>query len=399
MRADTKLKVLGELSQFDVCGSPQAFVTHKTSPRFPFIYHSIGENNEGNSTRLFKILQTNACEHNCSYCANRKDRNFERLSFTPKELAETFMYYYEENLVEGCFISSAINKGVEASQQSVLDTIKLLRKKYKYEGYIHTKILPGVDEEMIREVAKYSDRLSINLEAPGDEWLSKMSKHKKFSNILSQLQSIAKISEEKKLKSGVTTQFMVGGTNESDKEIMNLVSKLYKEFKLRRVYYSGFMPIENTPLENLSPCFPQRELRLYQADSLIRQYNFTSEELPFDSKGLLPINEDPKLAWAKQHLDLFPIEINKASFEELLRVPGFGKISADKIIEARQINKITTLDTLKRLGAPISKARNFITLENHFFPTKSPELEAKYTDKAGAVGKLLQKQLFLWEEM
>lgn len=397
MRADSKLKVLGEGSQFDVCGYPQAFVTHKPSPRFSFIYQAIGENG-GSSTRLFKVLQSNVCENKCSYCANRNGRDFEQLSFTPKELSELFMQYYTEGLVEGCFISSSIDKQANLSQESVIETIKLLRKKHKYEGYIHTKILPGIGEDMIDEAAKYSDRLSINLEAPGQAWLSKIAKDKKFDTLLSQLKVISKIAEEKKLKSGVTTQFIVGGAGESDKILLNLVAKLYKELKLRRIYYSGFIPVKDTPLENIPQCPHARELRLYQADSLIRQYNFSADELPFEGNGLLPLSEDPKLAWAKKHTELFPIEVNTANFNELIRIPGFGKISAAKIIEARKSAKINTLDSLKKLGAPVAKARNFITLDGHFFPAKhASELQA--CEKTGPVGKLSQKQLFLWEEL
>lgn len=398
MRADSKLKVLGEGAQFDVCGYPQAFVTHKPSPRFSFIYQAIGENG-GSSTRLFKVLQSNICEHNCAYCANRNSRKFEQLAFTPKELSELFMQYYTEGLVEGCFISSSIYKQANLSQENIINTIKLLRKKHKYQGYIHAKILPGIGEDMIDEMAKYSDRLSINLEAPGQTWLSKISKEKKFDTLMSQLKIISKIAEEKHIKSGVTTQFVVGGAGESDKVLLGVVQKLYKELKLRRVYYSGFIPVEDTPLENVPQCSPTRELRLYQADSLIRQYDFSADELPFDGNGLLPSSEDPKLAWAKKHTELFPIEVNTASLEELMRVPGFGKISAQRIIEARKTSKITTLDSLKRLGAPIGKARNFLTLDGHFYPAKKGDIELKSCEKVGAVGKLSQKQLFLWEEL
>ncbi len=383
MRTQEKLKLLGGLAKYDVCGYPQLLQTHKQTQRFSFIYQAMGE--RGNSMRLFKVLQTNQCENDCYYCINRKNQNTKRFSFTPKELATLFMEYYSCGLVQGFFLSSAIYKNPDYSQEEIIQTLRILRKKLHYRGYIHTKILPDTSDELIQEVSKYSDRLSINLEAPGQDHLSRLSSDKNFAHLLAKLRHISKVAE--KLKSGATTQFVVGSAQESDHSIINLATKLYQELKLRRIYYSGFIPIPDTPLQNTAPCLPKREYRLYQADFLIRKYKFAKEEIPFDANGFLPTNLDPKLAWANLHPELFPIEINTASFNTLIRVPGIGKISATRIITARKSSKIKTLQILKQVAPQSYKARNFITLDG-YLPSKTE------TKKS-----LPQKQLFLWEEL
>jgi predicted DNA-binding helix-hairpin-helix protein len=271
------------------------------------------------------------------------------------------MEYYYRGLVDGCFLSSAICKDPTSSQEKVISTLQIIRKKYKYSGYIHTKILPNTSDDLVYEAAKYSDRLSINLEAPGQNWLSKLSPDKNYAKLIAKLRKISKIAQTKKLKAGVTTQLVVGGSGESDFLIVNLASKLYKEFKLWRVYYSGFIPIEDTPLEKVSPCSPKRELRLYQADALIRKYGFKPEEIPYKN-GFLSLEEDPKLVWAKLHPEFFPVEINDASFHKLIRVPGIGKVSAQKIIEARKEGKIKSFSQLERIGIILKRAWNFVTI-------------------------------------
>jgi len=383
MRTQDKLKLLGGLAKFDACGYPQYLQTHKKANRFSFIYQATGE--RGNSMRLFKILQTNCCENDCYYCINRKSQNTERFSFTPKELATLFMEYYSRGLVQGFFLSSAICKNPDRSQEEVIQTLRILRKKLRYHGYIHTKILPETSDDLINDASKYSDRLSVNLEAPGQDWLSKLSPNKNYAHLLSKLRRISEVGQ--KLKFGVTTQFVIGSAQEPDRSIINVAAKLYQELKLRRVYYSGFIPIPDTPLQGTPPCLPKREYRLYQVDSLIRKYGFTKEEITFDKDGFLPTNLDPKLAWAELHSELFPIEINTASFHQLIRIPGIGKISATRIITARKSSKIKTLQILKQLAVRVSKARNFITLDGHQ-PSKAE------TEKS-----IPQKQLFLWEEL
>ena len=386
--AHSKLKILGEVARFDVCGFPSVFAgKNKKFQRFKFIYPAVGK--KGQCVRLFKVLQSNTCEGNCFYCANRKDRNFQRISFTPDELAKLFVQYYLRGLVDGFFLSSAINRSADQSEERMLKTIELLRTRYGYRGYVHYKVLPGTDESIIDTAARLADRLSLNLEAPGANHLAQLSPSKNYAlDLVGGLEKIARVNRQKPLKAGITTQLVVGAAKETDREILNLSGRLYRSYKLWRVYYSAFMPILDTPLEELPPCPPLREYRLYQADFLLRRYGFNPQELVFEKNGNLPQDCDPKLAWALRHPDKFPVEVNKANFEELLRVPGVGRISARRIVETRKQEKFTRLDQLKRTGAVTTRARNFLTLQGRFYGGG----ETKATHQ-------INEQLFLWEEL
>lgn len=382
---EERIQILGKSAEFDVCGIPRLFSRKpKKLMRFKFIYPAVGRKE---FVRLFKVLQTNCCEGNCFYCANRKDREFYRISFTAEELARLFINYYKRGLVDGLFLSSAIYSSPTKAQEETFKTLLLVRKKYGYTGYVHYKILPGADFSLIEKSAELADRLSINLEAPGSSYLKKLSPTKKFSaHLLRGLSQISQVNKEKKLKAGITTQLVVGAAGEKDREIINFSYLLYKKYNLWRVYYSGFFPIRNTPLDILPPCNPLRELRLYQADFLIRKYGFSPKELPFRKDGNLPEDKDPKLAWALSHPDKFPVEINKADYFELLRVPGIGRISAERIIKKRREKKIKTLQELKETGCVVKRARNFVTLNGKFYPSeKAPES--------------YDSQLFIWEEL
>ncbi|GAG12583.1 unnamed protein product, partial [marine sediment metagenome] len=201
----------------------------------------------------------------------------------------------------------------QRSEETMLKTLQIIRRKYAYQGYAHFKVLPGTDESLIREAGRLADRLSINLEAPSERYLSRLAPNKDFSReLLRGLKSIAEVSKEKPLSAGITTQLVVGAAGETDREILDLSGALYQDYRLRRVYYSAFMPVLDTPLESEPPCLPLRELRLYQADFLLRRYGFTSEELSFTRAGYLPLEQDPKLAWALKNPSKFPVEISKA---------------------------------------------------------------------------------------
>ena len=386
--SSAKLKILGEVARFDVCGFPSIFAQkQKKFQRFKFIYPAVGK--KGSCVRLFKVLQSNACEGNCFYCANRKDRDFQRINFSPHELARLFIQYYRQRLVDGLFLSSAIHGSANQSEEKMLATLQILRHKYDYGGYIHYKVLPGTDETLIKRAARLADRLSINLEAPNEKCLAQLSPSKKFTpDLMGGLEKIARLNQEKPLKAGITTQLVVGAAKETDREILSVSDKLYQNYKLWRVYYSAFMPIIDTPLERMPPCPPLREYRLYQADFLLRKYGFTPEELPFEKDGNLPQEYDPKLAWALKNEDKFPLEVNKADFSELLRVPGIGRISAKRIVESRRLEKFSRLEQLKPTGAVLRRARNFLTLEGKFYPTPKEKTTSK-----------VNEQLFLWEEL
>jgi putative DNA modification/repair radical SAM protein len=381
-----KLKILGTTAQFDVCGLPSLFTgKNRKLQRFKFIYPAVGKG--GMCVRLFKVLQTNFCEGNCYYCANRKDRNFTRISFSPDELARLFIRYHQSGRVDGLFLSSAIYGSVNRSQEEMFKTLWLVRKKYGYRGYIHYKVLPGSEEALIERCAQLADRLSINLEAPSSAHLSRLSPTKDFTRqLFAGLEKISRINEKNPLRAGITTQLVVGAAGESDREIINLSHLLYKKYNLWRVYYSGFTPIKDTPLEDISPCPPLREFRLYQADFLLRGYGFTPQELPFQEEGNLPRDKDPKLAWALSHPEKFPLEINKASYLELLRVPGIGRISAKRIVKRRAQGKITSIDELKATGCVVKRVRNFVTINGKFYPSPQEKEHINY-------------QLFLWEEI
>ncbi|HDN67698.1 MAG: putative DNA modification/repair radical SAM protein [Candidatus Latescibacterota bacterium] len=383
---DKRLDTLGKLARFDVTGVPLLFASGRRSLRFHFIYPAVGE--KGGCVNLFKVLQSNLCEHNCFYCVNRKARNCPRVEFTPEELSQLFLHYWKKGWVRGLFLSSAIHPSPDQAQEKMLRTILLLRRRYGYCGYIHCKILPGTDEAFIEKIGPLADRLSINLEAPTQKYLSRLSPDKQLQpQLLEQLKKIAIYHSIHPLRAGVTTQLVVGASGESDREILSLSQDLYRTYGLSRVYYSGFIPVRDTPLEQLPPCLPLRELRLYQADFLLRRYGFHTEELFFEEEKNLPLDKDPKLAWALNHPDRFPVELNTASFEELIRVPGIGRISAKRIIETRRVTRFKDLDQLRRVGAVTGRAQGFITLSGKFYPPKRSQSEK------------ISKQLFLWEEI
>lgn len=365
-RAQTKLEILGRQASFDSCGCPRIF---ETKWQDEFIYRAVGDG--GRCVNLFKVLQTNACKNNCLYCANRRDRDFLRLSFGPGELAGLFFQYYQKRKAQGLFLSSAIDRDANFSQEKMLETLKILRQNYLYKGYVHFKIMPAADKALIYEAAKLSNRISLNLEAPTEFYLRQISPEKDFRKILiSTLENMVEINKAAPLDSGMTTQLMVG-LGETDREMLGFSEGLYKRYGLARIYYSGFFPVKNTPLESFPACSRRREYRLYQADFLLRRYGFKKEEMVFNQRGNLLEEVDPKLAWAQNHPEKFPVEINKAGLEQLIRIPGIGRISAEKILNFRRIKKITDLTTLKKIVPSLRRIQKFITLDGKFFPLRN----------------------------
>lgn len=384
---EEKLETLGELSRFDTTGLPHIFNPEGYLKHAHFIYPAVGF--KGRCANLFKVLQTNLCQYNCFYCANRQQRDCKRLTFKPEELASVFLNFYRRRWVEGLFLSSAIYPNPNLAQEMMFITLKLIRQA-GFRGYIHAVILPGVDEALIQKIAQLSDRLSLNLEAPNQKYLSYLSPSKDFNKLLfNGLKRLSFFHKRHPLKAGLTTQLVVGAANESDKEILLLSQGLYKNLSLDRVYYSGFSPVEETPFENKPACSNLREARIYQADFLLRHYGFNAEELTFDRKGNLYEDLDPKLAWARAHPEKFPIEINTARLEQLLRVPGIGRISAKRIVTIRKCERILRLEDLRRLGVVVSRARNFITLAGKSYIFRE--------NLRTPLGK--ERQLFLWEEL
>ncbi|MCM8810014.1 MAG: radical SAM protein [Candidatus Omnitrophica bacterium] len=365
-----KLKYLGELGIFEVSDYP-----YQKEKYTSFIYPSVCGDR---IVKLFKVLLTNNCIFNCFYCANRKDRDCPRYSFDVYELAEIFYSMWQKKIVNGLFLSSGIDIDNNQTQDKMIDVIKILRKKYNYNDYIHLKILPGVDEYLIKKAKIYADRLSLNLESVNSLYLKRISKEKNFSkNLLNTLKKLSDLNKEKPLKNGITTQVIVGCSEENDREIISFSYYLYKNYDISRVYYSGFIPVLKTPFENKSPCSFKRQIRLYQADILIRKYKFLPSEIPFDKKGNLYLNKDPKSLWAEKNKEFFPLEINKAEFYQLLKIPGIGIKSAQKILKIRKEGKINSEDILKKIGVRIERVQPYILIDGKKIEKQKEKKENK----------------------
>jgi len=371
MRGLEKVEFLGQAARYDLCGAcgPQAHRLRDDIGRW--IYPAVLP--DGKHVLLLKVLLTNACENDCLYCANRRGRDFRRLSFTPEELAWTFDQMRRRGLVQGLFLSSGVCDATRTMDR-MLAAVELIRRKYGFGGYIHLKILPGVSKAHVEQALRLASRVSVNLEAPNPRRLSLIAGNKDFEKDL--LQPIRWIKELREARggrlapAGYTTQFVVGAAGESDWELLSTVWKLYRELGLSRAYFSAFQPIPDTPLEGHPPTPPLREHRLYQADFLLRKYGFSLHELVFDERGNLPAQADPKMMWALTHPHRFPVEVNRASREELLRVPGIGPRSASRIVKRRRESKIRSLSDLRKMGALAERAAPFILLNGKRPPSQ-----------------------------
>ena len=315
---------------------------------------------------VMRIMQTSACERNCYYCPFQAGRNYRRVTLTPPELAESFDQMQRKKLVDGLFLSSGIIGGGTRAMDKMLDTVDIIRRKYEYSGYIHLKIMPGAETAQIERAFRLADRLSINLEGANEQRLAVLAPKKDFWKELVApfywlRENTPKLGPWVKPAS-LTTQFVVGPAGESDQELLTMAGHLYGQANLGRAYYSAFTPIKGTTFEDRPKTVPVREHRLYQADWLLRFYGFKLNELPFDQTGNLSLTTDPKLAWAKIHLSRQPVEINRASRSQLLRIPGIGPKTADAIIAACRQGHLTDLKQLTQLGAQSGRAAPYILL-------------------------------------
>ena len=325
----------------------------------------------GKTMPMLKTLLTSACERNCFYCPFRAGRNYRRHTFQPAELANSFMQMYRAGMVQGLFLSSGIIKGSVATQDRLLETAEILRSKHQFKGYLHLKVMPGAEEAQLRQAMRLADRLSVNLEAPNDKRLALLAPRKQFfAELVRPLQIIDHIRQEEPGHLGwngrwpsIVTQFVVGAVGETDVEILAATEYLTRQLRLQRAYFSMFSPIPDTPLENLPPAHPQRKVRLYQTSFLFRDYAFSLEELPFDAQGNLPLDIDPKLAWAQAHLQHAPVELNQAEPQQLLRVPGIGPKSSQVILNARQRGRLKELHHLQQLGISTRRLAPFVLLD------------------------------------
>jgi predicted DNA-binding helix-hairpin-helix protein len=348
-------------------------------PDAVFVHPAVLPN--GQRIKLLKTLLTSVCERDCYYCPFRAGRDFRRATFKPEEFARLFINLTQRGIAEGIFLSSGMTGGSIRTQDRLIDTADIMRHKLGFRGYIHLKIMPGAERAQVERAMQLADRVSINLEAPNDVRLARLAPHKQFTNeLLQPLKWVEEIRRTQPAYKGwnghwpsSVTQFVAGGAGESDVELLTTTAYLYGQLKLRRAYFSAFNPIEDTPLENQAATPPIREHRLYQASFLLRDYGFDLEELPFEIDGKLPIQTDPKLAWARRNISDAPIEINRADRLELMRVPGIGPRSAEIILKARRQNKIRDVSALKKLGILVERASPFLLFDGRR-PSYQPSL-------------------------
>ncbi len=326
---------------------------------------------------ILKTMLTTACERNCFYCPFRAGRTkTARVTFGPDELARGFSTLQQAGQVDGLFLTSGIIKGSVATEDRLLATTDLIRNRYGYRGYVHLKIMPGIEYAQLYRAMQLADRVSVNLEAPTQERLNALAPKKDFARELLQMlhwaETIRREHPEEKLARTVT-QFVVGAAGETDRELMALSARLYRQWGLTRAYYSAFHPIVQTPFEHLPATDPVRERRLYQASFLLRDFGWGVDELAFEPDGNLRTDVDPKRAWGEAHLRHAPLELMTASREQLLRVPGIGPVAADAILRGRRAAHLTDLSQLRRLGlrAP-EQAAPYILLNGHRPPMQLP---------------------------
>lgn len=375
-RVQEKLSILADAAKYDVsCASSGSYRKNTKdglgNATGMGICHTYTQ--DGRCVSLLKILLTNHCIFDCAYCVSRRSNDVKRAAFTVQEVVDLTINFYKRNYIEGLFLSSGIFKNVDYTMERLVRIAKKLRTEHKFNGYIHLKAIPGASDELIHEAGLYADRLSVNLEIPSEISLKKVAPEKDYAsaykpmNFLSE--SITGYREEKKLirsapkfvPGGQSTQLVVGATPENDHHILQLANSLYQEQQLRRVYYSGYVPIsDDNRLPSLSAPPLVRENRLYQADWLLRSYGFSVHELVDEQHPDLDMEVDPKLGYALRHPELFPVDINTAPYELILRIPGIGVKSAKKIVQARRFGKLRP-EHLQKIGVVWKRARYFLT--------------------------------------
>ena len=374
-----KLAILAEAAKYDASCSSSGSNRKESSinggigtPLPAGCCHSFAA--DGRCISLLKILMSNACVYDCKYCVNRRTNDFPRATFTPREVADLTIEFYRRNYIEGLFLSSAVFGTPDRTCEYMIEALRILREEYGFHGYIHAKAIPGADPALIYRLGLYADRMSANIELPSEQSLVTLAPEKSRQSVLAPMSQIKTgIAENREdivkyrhaphfVPAGQSTQMIVGATPESDYHILNLTEGLYKKYGLKRVYYSAYVPVqEDSLLPSLDTRPPLlREHRLYQADWLLRFYGFTAAEIIDPAHPMLHPEVDPKCSWAVSHLDDFPVEVNTADYEMLLRVPGIGVTGAKRILRARK-SQALGFDELKKLGVVLKRARFFIT--------------------------------------
>ena len=388
---DEKLRILSDAAKYDVSCSSSGSGRKNTNNglgngAISGICHSWSA--DGRCVSLLKILMTNYCIYDCKYCISRKSNDIERAILTPDEIVRLTMNFYRRNYIEGLFLSSGVIKNADYTMEQMIAVAKKLRLEENFNGYIHMKVIPGASRELIHEIGLYVDRVSVNIELAENKALKLLAPDKKPTDISTSMglirrNQIQNIEEKKLFKStpsfipaGQTTQMIIGAGGESDFAILNRSENLYKNFGLKRVYYSAYVPVNKSGILANTDAVPMlREHRIYQADWLLRFYNFKAEEILDEKNPFIDPLLDPKANWAVQNWHLFPMEINRAPYKDLIRIPGIGVTSAKRIVMVRRHNVIK-YEHLKKLGVVIKRAKYFITVNGEFmgFRKESPEL-------------------------
>lgn len=371
-----KLNILADAAKYDVSCASSGNTRRNDSGTLGNAYncgicHSFTE--DGRCVSLLKVLMSNNCMYDCAYCINRRSNDRPRATLTPQELVDLTIGFYRRNYIEGLFLSSGIIRNPDYTMEQMMLVAKKLRIEERYNGYIHLKAIPGADDRLINEAGLYADRLSVNIEIPTNTQLERLAPDKSFSKIFKPMGFIKNriISGKEEIEkyrhaprfapAGQSTQLIVGATPESDKQILSLASGLYQDQRLKRVYYSGYLPVneydQRLPAIKTPPLV--RENRLYQSDWLMRFYKYKANEILSDEQPFLDLEIDPKLAYALRNMHLFPIDVNRADYEMILRIPGVGVQSAQRIIQARRFHRLTN-DSLKRIGVVMKRAKYFI---------------------------------------
>lgn len=373
-----KLKVLAESAKYDVSCSSSGTVRKNKAGGLGNtvggmgICHSFTE--DGRCVSLLKIMLTNFCIYDCAYCINRRSNDIRRATFTVQELVDLTIEFYRRNYIEGLFLSSGVINNPDYTMERMVRVVKELRTVHRYNGYIHMKSIPGASQELVNEAGLYADRMSVNLEIPTETNLKLLAPEKDHRSVYRPMRYIQQgmqqsLEDRRKFRSaprfvpaGQSTQMIVGATSENDKDILRVSSILYQQTQMRRVYYSGFIPVNSydTRLPALKQAPLVRENRLYQADWLMRFYQYRADEIVDDAHPYLDLEIDPKLSWALRHPEMFPVDINKADYAMILRVPGIGVKSAQFIVTSRRYGKLNAFQ-LKKIGVVMKKAQYFIT--------------------------------------
>ena len=386
MNLEEKMGILEDSAKYDVScsssGSSRKNQGGLGNGAVAGICHSWSE--DGRCISLLKTLYTNQCVYDCAYCINRASNDIPRASFSPRELASLTIDFYRRNYIEGLFLSSGVYPNPDTTMENLISTMRILRQEYRFYGYIHVKAIPGASPALIGEAGRLADRLSVNIELPSEQSLRLLAPQKSKEKILRPMGQIAsqiiQSREEKKLfrkapqfvPAGQSTQLMVGASPDTDLRIIRLSQGLYDKFRMKRVYYSAYVPVnQGNQLPAVIQAPPmKRENRLYQADWLLRFYGFRAEELLEESEPNFDVDLDPKCNWAIRHPEHFPVEVNRASYETLLRVPGIGVTSAKRILYMRKVSHVD-FDGLSKLGVVLKRARHFITCKGKFYGEKN----------------------------